>query len=807
MKYGYFSKDGLEYIITNPETPRPWINYLTNENYCAIISQTAGGYSFYKDCGSDRLTRWEPANYITDRPGRYVFIKDNDSKKCWASTYQPLREKPSKYECRHGLGYTTIKSLNYGVESEITYFVPENDTCEVWLVKLTNKDSKRKKLSVSPYIEWLIGGYQLELGYRNILNLYNRIYFDRKLGYILAKKTAAWGDFNIQPFKYMAFFYSSLVIKSAATQKGDFLGRYNTEEKPESILKDKFKETKFCSGEDGIASYLHNLNLDSNESKEFVIILGQTENKEKVKKIIEKYKKISLAKKALEAVKKVWQERIVDNIKVETPDKEFNQLVNTWTKYQLYICNFWSRSPSYYHEGSGGRGYRDSCQDAEAITSINHEHAKKKIKTVASLIRRDGTSAPSWSDTAGPAANKPNKDHPTWLTCTVASYIKETGDLDILNIKLPYLKDRWIKGWDIDLKWKGPAIVDGEGALFEHLYKNLDFTYHDVGKRGLPLIGHADWNDGIDAAGIKGKGESVWLAQALARSLKVLAELSDLLKKPKEVKILRQRAEVMTKRINKVGWDGNWYLRGFTDDNFAYGSSRNKKGKIFLNAQSWAVLSGVADRERTLKLTKAIDKYLDGKHGPALFYPAYSEYDGRLGRMTMFSEGTKENAAVFCHAVMFKVVADCMLKRGNKAYESMRKIMPNSQGNYEIYKTEPYAFAEYLIGPEHPYRYGEGAFTWITGTAGWAFMAATEWILGIQRDYEGLRIAPCIPSKWKRLKITRPFRGSTYEISIENPKGKEYGVKEIYLDGVKQKDNLIKPVKGNNIHKVKVIMG
>jgi cellobiose phosphorylase len=286
-----------------------------------------------------------------------------------------------------------------------------------------------------------------------------------------------------------------------------------------------------------------------------------------------------------------------------------------------------------------------------------------------------------------------------------------------------------------------------------------------------------------------------------------LAELAELINKKDKARILRKRAETMTDRINKVGWDGNWYLRGFTDDDFAYGSSRNKKGKIFLNSQSWAILSGVADKERQGKLIKSVDKYLDGKHGPALFYPAYSEFDGRLGRMTMFSEGTKENAAVFCHAVLFKVVADCMLKRGNRAFDSISKIMPNKQSDCEKYKTEPYVFAEYLIGPGHPYRYGEGAFTWITGTAGWAHAAAIEWILGIRKDYEGLVIDPCIPSRWKSFKVRRPYWAAVYEIEVHNPAGKESGVKEIFVDGKRQTENLIKSHRDGKLHKVKVVMG
>jgi len=439
--------------------------------------------------------------------------------------------------------------------------------------------------------------------------------------------------------------------------------------------------------------------------------------------------------------------------------------------------------------------------------SIDLAHAKKKIKQLVSLIRRDGTCAPGFSDTTGPAKHRPNKDHPAWLTYTVASYIKETGDKDILKEYAPYLKDKWINGWDVDPDFKGGSCIDGEGTIFEHLEKNLNYTFNDVGPKGLPLIGHADWNDAIDAAGIKLKGESVWLAMALVRSLKMLAELALLVGKSQKADELLNKAKTMSSRINDIAWDGAWYKRGFTDDGTPYGSRKDKEGKIYINAQSWSILSGVISKERQKKVLASVDKYLDGPHGIALFSPAYSKWDPKLGRISMFSEGTKENAAIFCHAVTFQVVAECIAGRGTKAYQSMKKIMPSCQKNYDLYKTEPYVYAEYLVGPEHPYLYGEGAFTWITGNAGWNFLAATEWLLGAKRDYEGLRIDPCIPKSWKKCKITRPFRGATYEITIKNPKSKEKGVKRVLVDGEEINGTLIYPHKDKKVHKIEVLMG
>ena len=807
MKYGHFSNDGLEYVITTPNTPRPWINYLTNEKYCAIISQTAGGYSFFQDCRTGRTTRWLPESWHFDRPGRYVFLRDVETKDYWSPTYQPIRKELKGFQCRHGLGYTVVSATYKGIKTEITYFVPRRDSCELWLVKIANKTAKHKTLEVFPYVEWLLGDYHLELRYRNIMNLYNRVWYDRKSKAILAKKTADWGDLNIKPFTDLAFFGSSLAINGYATRKNAFLGKFNTEEDPQPIMTGHFENIPFCSGEDGIGCLRHRLKIGPGQDKEFAVIMGQATSFDNAKRLLQRYRKVSAAKQELEQVKKLWQMRILDNITVRTPDKTFDLIMNVWVKYQLYICNFWSRSPSFYHEGSGGRGYRDSCQDGEAVVSINPELTRKKILILASLIRKDGTCAPGFSEANKPQGHRPNKDHQIWLTSTVSSYIKETGDKRILLRKIPYLKDRWIGGWDIDTNFKGPSRFTGSGTLFEHLEKNLNFTFTDVGKRGLPLIGHADWNDAIDAAGIKLKGESVWLAQGLVRSLKQLSELALLLGKTKKSEELKRKAEIMSERINKYCWDGDWYKRGFSDNGSVYGSRRNSEGKIYLNSQSWAVLSGVAEGVRLKKVLRSVDRYLDGRHGLALFYPAYSKFDSRLGRISMFAEGTKENAAVFCHAATFMAVAYCLADQGQKAYQAMKKIMPNAQADYDLYKTEPYAYAEYLVGPQHPYLYGEGAFTWITGTAGWNYMSGTEYLLGIRREFDGLKVDPCIPKQWKGFTVKRPFRGSIYEIEVQNPQGVSCGVKMTLVDRQPAKNNLIPVFSDGKVHQVKVIMG
>ncbi|MBI3087911.1 MAG: hypothetical protein HYY91_03390 [Candidatus Omnitrophica bacterium] len=808
-RYGRFSPSGDEFIVTRPETPWPWINYLTNDQYCAVISQCAGGYSFYKDCRTDRLMRWLPENYKVDRPGRYLYLRDvtKGSRLTWSATYQPMKVTPEFFEARHGIGYTIIRSRTHGIETEAGYFVPRQDPCEVWLVRVTNRSSRTRTLELFPYVEWLLGDYHLELRYRNIMNLYNRVWYEPSAKAIFAKKTAAWGDLNIQPFVGTAFFGSSLPVDGAVTVKEAFLGRLRTEESPEMLCGGAFRAVPICSGEDGIAVVRHRVTLKPRQTVAFSIVVGQTDRGEAhATQLLTRYRDLSRAREEFDAVKRLWRSRVVENIRVETPDVELNQFVSNWLKYEVTICNFWSRSPSYFHEGSGGRGYRDSCQDAESICLINPEHARQKILKLASLIRQDGTCAPGWSDTSGPATHRPNKDHPTWLVSTVAGYIKETGDVKILHEDVPYLKDRWLKGWDVDLNWKGGAVADGSGPLWEHLERNLAFTFSDVGPHGIPRIGHADWNDALDAVGLQGRGETVWLAMALVRSLKLFAELMRLIGNEDRATDALAKAGALAGRINAVAWDGGWYLYGFTDEGRPFGCKANAEGKIYLNTQSWAILAGVADAARQKTLLASVDRHLDGPHGLALFEPAYTKWDASLGRISMFSEGTKENAAVFCHAATFMIVADLMAGRGTLAHARMRAIMPNTQPDYERYKTEPFAFAEYLVGPDNPSRYGEGAFTWITGTAGWFLMAGVEWLLGARRDYEGLRIDPCLPKTWKRARIVRPFRGATYDIEILNPHGLEKGQAVVTVDGRRLADNLIRPHQDGKVHRVRVVL-
>jgi len=814
--FGKFSDDGKEYVITDPRLyGRPWANYLTNEDYCCLITHTGGGFSWYRDCCTDRLLSWFGQNWQTDRPGRYIYIKDTETGELWSASWQPMRKPYQRFQTIHGLGYTSVLTQTNEIESEITYFVPQDDPLEVWTVRIRNNSSKQRTLHIYPSVEWLIGDSGGEAAIGNITTLFNKVGYDKTTQSILAYKTTPWRFFKIEPMTYNAFLTMSIQPLSYECHKPTFLGPEGDVANPKALAQEHLNNS-YCDGERGVGVLQGEMSLKPAEEKMVVVLLGvamrsnsddEASSSGLISTFKEKYLVQTKALSALAKTKEYWQKR-TSNFKVTTPDAEINNLINNWLPYQVHIANYWSRSPGLYHEGQGGRGYRDSCQDSEGMLAIDPEYSRKKLLAIARLVRRDGSCAPGWSDVYGPYSSNPCKDHPIWYVSSVDAYIKETGDKDFLNIEIPYLKDSWRDGATrIDPNWDKGAIEDGKGTVYEHILRQLDYTWNDTSVHGFPRIGHADWNDGIDSAGLSGVGESVWLAIALVRALKIAAELAEISGDKKNQKLLLARAEKMSERINKTAWDGEWYVRGYKDNKEVFGSSKNQEGKIYLNPQSWAIMAGVVPPERLEKMLSAVDKHLNTEYGLALFHPHYSVYDPTLGRIALFSPGTKENAAVFCHAATFMICALAMAGKGDKAYEHLRKIMPNTKLDINLYKTEPYVFAEYLVGPGHPYAFGEGAFTWLTGTAGWILIAMLEWIVGVRRTFGGLVIDPCLSSQWKEVNVTRRFRGDTYEVEIKNPDAVQKGVRSIEVDGKQIEGNLVRPFGDGKTHHVKVLMG
>jgi len=781
MKSGDFSKDQKEFLINNPDLPRPWINYLFTDDYCAVISQTGAGYSFLQDCRKYRINAWNPEYLYADRPGRWVFLRDTDTGEYWSVNWQPICEKGQDFSCVHGMGHTTVRSNHKGIDASIEYLVPPKDSVEMWRVTLKNTGAKPRRISAFTYWHLILNDYQEELIWKNIFSLYNFGEYDKNLkAAVLRKSTHGW----FSKFPYLGFMGSTLPVASFETRKEGFWGRNEVLHRPKALVDGKLGNGE-CNGENMIASLQHEIVIPAHGTVSFVVIGGLGKTKADIAKYLAKYRAPGAFDRGRKAVDEIWSKRL-EGVVVKTPDRDFDCLTNFWTKYQLWVANSWSRSPSFYHEGmGGGKGYRDSCQDAEGILSLAPDYVKDKLVKIARCHFKDGHCAPGWSDMTGLYKGEARADHPAWFVYTVHAYLKETGDSAFLKKTVP-----WADG--------------GQGSVLEHILANLEHLWGHRGRHGMPLIGIADWNDAIDTAGKGGKGESVWLGIAFHRSLLMAAELAGIAGKQAVADKLKARAGVLNKLINSSnGWDGKWYKGGYNDLGRPFGSNTCKEGKIHLNSQSWAVLAGVCSGERTERVLKSIDEMCDTQYGPVLLAPAYQTVDPTIGRITKFAAGTKENGAVFCHAVMFKVVADCMAKRADKAFDSLMKVMPSRQ-NEDVYKAEPYSYSEYIIGPAHPYLAGEGAFTWITGSAGWGFLAATEWILGVRREMKGLRIDPCLPSVWKHASITRKFRGATYEVDIERVPTLAPGMKSIILDGKQFKGDILPLFKDGRTHRVKV---
>lgn len=786
-QYGHFSDNGREYIITNPKTPRPWFNYLFNRVYHALLSHTGGGFSYYKDPKCNRILRYEHLHQ--DRPGRYLFIRDNDSKNVWAGTWQPICEDMDSYKCVHGLGYSVISTEKNNVSTDITFFVAQNDPVEFQIIKVKNNSKETKNLSLFPFVELVSGDMELETMYRNIASLYNVAEYDKELGCIIGRK---------QKFHYKqrdigcTFYKMSGETDGFECNKDKFFGLYGDVRMPAMIVDGKLSSSDTC-GEDMVAVHQKDVVLKPGEEIEFYVTLGYDITRENVKKHINKYNTIENVKAELERVKSYYNDSI-DRITVKTPNSDFNLMTNIWGKYQLYAITCW-RGTSQYHGGEGGLGYRDTAQDIEGLLSVQMDLAMEKLEKILYWQYDSGHAVSGFSDIEGSWDKDEDgltmkSDVSVWLVYTVISYIKETGDTSFLDKIYKFHNG-------------------GEATVYEHIKRSVRFLFKEVGSKGLPLLRKADWNDAYDHVGIRLKGQSVWLAMALARACKQMTELASFLKDDEIKKEMQEKYDVMAERINDAGWDGEWYLAAYNDFDKKMGSHENKQGKVPLNSQTWALLSGIVPENRMDSILDKIDNYLDTPYGPALFAPAYTEFDETIGRVTAFAPGTKENAAVFSHACAFKIVADCTVGRGDKALETFTKLCPMSEAkkDHDKYKVEPFVWSEYVIGPSNKDNYGEGTFTWNTGTTPWMFIAATEWILGARREFEGLLIDPCLPKDWKECSIKRPFRNAIYEIDIKKPKGISKGVVEIIVDGKKIEGNIIKPHSDGKVHKVKVLMG
>jgi len=777
MQYGYFDKENKEYVVTRPDTPTPWINYIGQGLYGGIISNTAGGFSFDRDPRYRRITRYRYNNVPMDRPGRYIYIRDNKSREFWSPSWQPVMKNLDEYSCRHGMGYSKFHGKLNSISTQVTYFVPLDAQHELWMMKIKNEGAEKVDLSIFTYVEfcyWDVEQDAVNIDYTQNIGMAS---FEQN-AIVLTTHSA---------FDGYTYFSCNADIAGYDCDREAFLGGYGSESNPAAVINGKCSNSSLHGG-NGTGSLQCDLALEPGEEKEITFILGATRNKEEVFDVLSRFKQSDGGHEDFEKLNAWWGEKI-SRLHVETGDEDMDLLLNVWNQYQCKVTFDWSRFVSMYQTGAKrGLGVRDTSQDILGIMHSFPELARERSMDLIKNQFQRGDSYHLYYPLTGKGEKDGYSDDHLWIVLSVASYIKETGDFDLLDEIVPYADS-------------------GEASVYEHLQNAVNFSLTNVGPHGLPLIGFADWNDALNLTGENNQAESVWVAYLLHKALLEMVGISKALGKTTEEKLFTEKAEQLKATINEVAWDGEWYIRGFDDEGKPVGSSAEDEGRIYLNAQTWAVFSEVADEERTVKALDSARKYLNSKFGLKLLHPPYAQYRDRIGGLTTYPPGAKENAGIFCHTNPWMIIAEAMVGRGDMAFEYFKQLAPSAHNDIsEIKTTEPYVYSQSIMGPDHP-NFGKARNSWLSGTASWSLVAAANYIIGVRPDYNGLIVDPCVPKHWEGFKVKRWFRGALYDIEVVNRDRISKGVKTITVDGKTIESAVLPIFDDGGAHEVKIEMG
>ena len=798
MQFGYFDDAKKEYVITRPDTPKSWSNYLGSTEYGAIITNNAGGYSFYKSGGMGRFTRLRFNSVPLDQPGRYIYVRDKEDGDYWSASWQPVSKPLSTYksECRHGSAYTIISSEYKSINTETTYFVPLNQIFEAWKIKVTNTSDRVRKLSLFTFVEyannWNAMADLLNLQYSQYISKMSVI--DGILDHGTNINMPYMPDnfaFNDQGrHTFMAFLGGD--IKGYETDLERFLGGYRTYANPVAV--EKGECSNFMAAGDNVCGTIQaDIELNPGESKNLIVLMGIGKAGDTGKKTVKEFGNVERLNEELDKLASFWHGKI-NSLTVDTPDPEFNSMLNMWSPYNCQMTFAWSRAASLVYTASerDGLGYRDSVQDLLGVIPNIPDDAGKRLELMITGQVSTGGAIPvinkinhkPGKETA-PAEEEYRSDDCLWLFNAIPEYVKETGEIEFYNKVLPYADN-------------------GEDTVLGHMRKAIRFNLDRSGKHGLPCGLHADWNDCLRFGH---DGETVFVAMQLRFALKVYIDVSEILGKNEEVVWAKNLLEKLDENIQKFAWDGEWYLRGYRVDGMKFGSHENEEGRIYLNPQTWAIISGTASPGQAKSSMEKVNELLATKYGVALCNPPYTNTDHNIVRAMYFNKSMKENGSIFTHTQGWAVMAEAMLGNGNRAYEYWRAYMPSAfNTKAEIRQIEPYVYNQSTHGKHSP-RYGASRLPWLSGSATWSFYAATQYILGVRPDYNGLIIDPCIPSEWKNFKIIRRFRNKLIVINVKNENGVEKGVKKITLNGEELKNNIIPASRLNKTNEVLVEMG
>jgi len=781
-KYGHYSIDGREFIITDPRTPRPWFNYMWNENYGGLISHTGGGFSFLETPRDNRLTRMRYNSLPWDRPGRYVIVKDSESGEYWSLSWAPtIDKKYDLYECHHGQGYTTIITEINGIRGELTYFVPTDVNAEIWKFKLTDLSGKNRKLEIYAFTELMMGNALNDIINQPNDKHFTEIYFDKanktlvatRRYWVLNRKVSVEQP-NLD-WKYNIYFSSTLPISGFDGSLDKFIGKWRSEANPIAIENGKMFNTEITAG-DPVAALQSKIKLQSSKSKEaaFVFAVANKEVKNPYKSLDwENLVSIKTIDKKLNELKLKW-DNYLSHIQVSTPDEIFNTMLNVWNQYQAAVTFDMARNSGYYHGGLlFGTGMRDQFQDILGVVMAEPERVKKRLLNALRFQFKDGSTLHNFFKITEWGEKTNHSDTPLWVPFGIIEYLNETADLSILNEKVTYYNG-------------------GEATVYEHMKKAIDFALAATSERGIPKIMNGDWNDTLDKVGPNGKGETIWGAFFLGYVIKKTFELLRLKKDTKTFNRWKKEYDKIGEVVNQVAWDGEWYIRAFKDDGSPLGTKKSKQGKIFINSQTWSVISGLAPKDRGNQALNSVKKILARPNGIQICWPSYTEVEENVGLISRCVPGKKENGAIFNHASSWFILASIINGDVETAYDIYSRMMPiNSSERIDRYEVEPYVYAEYVTSPDHPSE-GQASHSWLTGTAVWMLRNGIDFILGFRTSIKGLMINPNIPSKWKEYSAIRKFRGKTINLSVKNPYGKNSGFTSIKINGEFVEDNLIK---------------
>jgi cellobiose phosphorylase len=781
MQFGYFDDKNKEYVIERPDTPRSWSNYLGSTEYGAIITNNAGGYSFYKSAAQGRFMRLKFNNIPMDQPGRYFYIHDKDSKDFWSTSWQPVGKPLQDYKsvCRHGSAYTKIDSEYASIKTESLYFVPLGKSHECWLLKISNNSQVKRNLNVFTYVEYTNNWNQTQdmnnLQYSQYILKMDVVgnIIDHGTNVYMPSMPDRFEDDGQSRHTFLAI--TGAEVKGYDTDREIFLGPYRTYANPIAVENGKCSNS-IAVGDNGCGTLQVEIELQPGESKELVVLMGIGSAGVEGNRAVRELGSPVKVREEYEKVKKYWHSRI-EGLTAETPDAEFNSMFNMWNPYNNLMTFAWSRAASLIYSGErDGLGYRDTVQDMLGIIHSIPNEVRERLELMITGQVSNGGAMPvvkPFAHNPGsekvPADNEFRSDDCMWLFNTIPAYVKETGDILFFKKVLPYS----------DM---------GEDTVFAHMKRAIQFNLYHSGKHGFPCGLSADWNDclvlGFD-------GETTFVAFQLRFALKTYMEIAEMLNNAEEVTWAKIHLKTLDENLEKYAWDGEWYLRAYRADGLKFGSKENDEASIFLEPQPWAVISGHTSKEQSVKLMDVVNRRLSTDYGLMINDPPVEKTDPKVIKSRLFNKGMKENASIFQHTQSWAIIAEALIGRGNEAYDYYRKFMPSAYNTRaELRQTEPYVYAQFTCSKYSP-RYGSSRLPWLSGTASWAYYTAAQYILGIQPDYNGLRIDPCIPSGWKEINVSRNFRNMNFNITIKNKNSSQKGIKKLIFNGNAVDGNLI----------------